>query len=246
MPWLQLLPAWFAVAIGALIQGTIGFGIALIAAPLLLLIKPELIPGPMMFATFFLTSLTWWRERHAVHWRDIGWAWVGRIAGTLAGTAAMVALPSQLLISTMGLLIVVAAVMSLNIRPFHPSQKVLGAAGFLSGVMGTMTSAGGPPMLLALQHVSGSRLRATLGAFFTLGIVISLASLTVIDRFGWEEAWQGMSFVPAILLGFSLSNRLLTRINKEWLRRLALVFSGGSGLMIVLGSLSRWIAENIL
>ncbi|MBF0108136.1 MAG: sulfite exporter TauE/SafE family protein [Magnetococcales bacterium] len=243
MPWLQLLPAWLAVATGALIQGTVGFGIALIAAPLLLLIKPELIPGPMMFATFFLTSLTWWRERHAVHWQDVGGAWIGRMAGTVTGTIAMALLPGSILVPTMGFLIVVGAFMSMHIRPFQPTRPILMVAGLMSGIMGTMTSAGGPPMLLALQHVSGARLRATLGAFFTLGIVFSLASLTMIDRFGLREALQGISFVPAILFGFFLSNRLLTVIDKKWLRRLALAFSAGSGIMIVAGSLAKWMAE---
>ncbi|HIJ82835.1 MAG: putative rane transporter protein [Magnetococcales bacterium] len=244
LPWFQLLSAWLAVGVGAMIQGTIGFGIALIAAPLLLLIQPDLIPGPMMFATFFLTSLTWWRERTEVRWQNLTWAWGGRVTGTLAGTAAMVAIPSELLVSTMGLLIVVASVMSANTRPFQPSHGLLIVAGFLSGLIGTMTSAGGPPMILAFQHVSGPRLRATLGAFFSIGIVISLISLSFIHRFGTREALLGLSFVPPILLGFYLSNRLLPVVNKDLLRRLALIFSAGSGLMIVMGSLSRWFFKN--
>ncbi|MBF0421743.1 MAG: sulfite exporter TauE/SafE family protein, partial [Magnetococcales bacterium] len=199
LSWYQLLPAWAAVTLGALIQGTIGFGIALIAAPLLLILNPHLIPGPLMLATLFLTVLTWWRERKEVLWRDIPVALSGRIIGTVIGTTAMAILPVDLLVATMGVLLILAAIMSSKIPPFHPSKRVLVLAGLLSGVMGTMTSAGGPPMLLAYQHIPGPRMRATLGAFFSIGILLSLVSLAAIQRFGIAEGLMGLSFVPAIL-----------------------------------------------
>ncbi|HAT50858.1 MAG TPA: sulfite exporter TauE/SafE family protein [Alphaproteobacteria bacterium] len=241
IPWGQLLPAWGAVIIGAMIQGTIGFGLALVAAPLLLLIAPDMIPGPMMFATFALTFLTWWRERWAVHWKDIPWALTGRITGTLLGTVAMATIPSELLISTMGLLIVLASIMSAKLPPFQPSNRIAIFAGILSGVIGTMTTAGGPPLVLAFQHVSGPRLRATLGAIFSIGIIFSLASLSLIDRFGLKEALLGSSFIPPILLGYLLSGPLLPIINKKLLRRFAIILAGSSGLLILVSSLSTWL-----
>ncbi|MBF0415125.1 MAG: sulfite exporter TauE/SafE family protein [Magnetococcales bacterium] len=238
IPWQQLLLSWFAVAIGALVQGTIGFGIALIAAPMLLIIHPPLVPGPLMLATFFLTTLTWWRERAAVHWPDIPSALVGRIAGTLAGTYAMVSLPADILITSMGLLIVLAALLSGTTRPFQPSFGLLLWAGLLSGIMGTMTAAGGPPMLLAYQHTPGPRMRATLGAFFSIGIIVSLTSLATVQRFGAAEILMGLSFVPPIIVGFFLSNGIIHRINRERVRKLALTLSAGSGILIVLKSLA--------
>ncbi|MBF0435038.1 MAG: sulfite exporter TauE/SafE family protein [Magnetococcales bacterium] len=238
IPWQQLLLSWFAVAIGALVQGTIGFGIALIAAPMLLIIHPPLVPGPLMLATFFLTTLTWWRERAGVHWPDIPSALVGRFAGTLAGTYAMVSLPADILITSMGLLIVLAALLSGTTRPFQPSSSLLLWAGLLSGIMGTMTAAGGPPMLLAYQHTPGPRMRATLGAFFSIGIILSLTSLATVQRFGAAEILMGLSFVPPIIVGFLLSNSTIHRINRERVRNLALTLSAGSGLLIVLKSLA--------
>ncbi|MDQ3385935.1 MAG: sulfite exporter TauE/SafE family protein, partial [Actinomycetota bacterium] len=35
-----------AVLVGALVQGSIGFGLNLIAAPVLALVDPDLVPGP--------------------------------------------------------------------------------------------------------------------------------------------------------------------------------------------------------
>ena len=51
------LLATTAVALGALIQGTIGFGLGLFAAPLLILIDPRLVPGPILVSSAVLTVL---------------------------------------------------------------------------------------------------------------------------------------------------------------------------------------------
>ena len=40
----------FAMGLGALVQGTVGFGQSLVAAPLLLLIDTRLVPGPLTVA----------------------------------------------------------------------------------------------------------------------------------------------------------------------------------------------------
>jgi len=54
---LPLLLASAAVAFGAMVQGAVGFGMALVAAPLLVLIRPELVPGPLLVSGLALTLL---------------------------------------------------------------------------------------------------------------------------------------------------------------------------------------------
>ena len=53
------------VAIGATVQASVGFGLALISTPLLVLIDPQLVPGPMIFASMLLVVLTAWRDLRA-------------------------------------------------------------------------------------------------------------------------------------------------------------------------------------
>ena len=54
----DLMLALFIVALAAALQSAIGFGLALVAAPFLLMIEPRLIPGPLVMASLALTALT--------------------------------------------------------------------------------------------------------------------------------------------------------------------------------------------
>ena len=50
-----LLLATLVMAFGALVQGVLGFGGALVSVPLLLLMDPRLVPGPTTVAGTVLT-----------------------------------------------------------------------------------------------------------------------------------------------------------------------------------------------
>ncbi|WP_422446035.1 MULTISPECIES: hypothetical protein [unclassified Endozoicomonas] len=47
---LHVVAAMGVVGLGAIVQGTIGFGMAVVAAPFLYHIDPALIPGPLIFS----------------------------------------------------------------------------------------------------------------------------------------------------------------------------------------------------
>ena len=59
---------------GSLLQASIGFGIALFVVPLLVLLNPAFVPGPMLFASLFLASLMALRGREAIEPKKLGLA----------------------------------------------------------------------------------------------------------------------------------------------------------------------------
>ena len=65
------------VAFAAAVQGSLGLGMALIAAPILLLIDPRLVPGPFLVAVLVVTVLMTRREWSDVKTTSIGWAGAG-------------------------------------------------------------------------------------------------------------------------------------------------------------------------
>src|SRR5687768_7921335 len=92
MPWPDpaSLAAIVAIAtVGALVQGTIGFGLAVFSAPLLTLIEPRMVPGPLLLATFVLTLLVVLRDRQAIDLAGVKWALVGRVPGVLLGAGLL-------------------------------------------------------------------------------------------------------------------------------------------------------------
>jgi len=104
-------------------------------------------------------------------------------------------------------------------------------------VMGTITSIGGPPMALLYQNEEGPRLRGTLAAFFTIGVIFSMGGLTVAGRFGWTEVKLATLLLPGIVAGFVLSAWTATRLDKRHTRAIVLVTSAVAGVLVVVKGL---------
>ena len=85
-------------------------------------------------------------------------------------------------------------------------------AGATSGLLGTATSIGGPPMALVWQRNTGARLRGTMSGFFLIGSVMSLVALAFTGAVDGHTLRTFAVLVPAALAGFALSryvNRFL-------------------------------------
>lgn len=221
------------ISAGALLQGTIGFGLALLAAPLLYLVDPRLVPGPLMVSSLVLTLLMARREWHAVEGRDLGWSLAGRVAGTVAAVAVLSVISARgmdLLFGGLVLSAVGLTAMGVTLRPAPPT---LITAGAVSGFMGTMTSIGGPPIALLYQHESAARIRGTLSAFFVAGVVMSIGALAMVGRFGLAEARLGALLLPGTVLGYWLSHHTTHRLEDRHIRPALLVVSGGAALIVM-------------
>jgi len=229
----QLAAAVLAVFVGAVLQVAVGFGYALVVAPTLLLIDPRLVPGPVIFAALFLTSLSAYRDRHAIDFRGLGWGIAGRLPGTLLGAALLAILPPERLAAPLGALVLLAVVISASGVRIEPTPRTLVGAGLLSGFMGTTSSIGGPPIAMVYQHAPGDRLRGTLGGYFVIGAVMSLIAVAAVGRFGAAELRWGAVFVPGILLGFALSSRLTPWVDRGYTRPAVLIIAGAAGIAVI-------------
>lgn len=225
------------MGLGALLQGAVGFGVALVAAPILMLMRPELVPGPMILAAWSLTVLIAVRDRQGVDWRGLRWT----VPGLLAGTAAAVLLVKNLSAGGMGLMFgtLVLAAVGLSVAGWHPlphARNLLLAAS-AAGFMGTATSVGGPPMALVYQRERGVRLRGTLSAVFLVGGMSSLAGLALAGRFGPAELAGGLGLLPGVVVGFLLSGPLAAYLDGYLLRPAVLAVSAAAALAVLARSL---------
>ncbi|HET9650648.1 MAG TPA: hypothetical protein VFP36_00580, partial [Usitatibacter sp.] len=78
--WLLL-----AVMAAALVQGSIGVGFALITAPVMAMLAPQLVPVGLLALMLPLNAYVAWRERAALDRFGMTWITAGRVAGTAAG-----------------------------------------------------------------------------------------------------------------------------------------------------------------
>ena len=235
--WLDLALTGLIVVIGSTLQGSVGFGMGLLASPLLILIDPRFVPGPILLATLVLVSLLTYRERHAIDFHGIGWAMVGRVWGTAAAALVLVLVSRDRLMLLFGVLVLAGVGMSLSRLRLAPARPVLVVAGLLSGVMGTIASIGGPPMALVYQDAPGARIRSTMSGFFLAGTILSLAALRGVGRFGLDEVRLALLMLPPILLGYVLSSWTVGAVDRGHTRRAVLAVSGVSGVVVVIRQL---------
>jgi uncharacterized protein len=223
-----------AATAGAVVQGVIGFGYALVVVPALLFAAPEAVPAtPLLLALPMVTTMAV-RERRAIDRGAVARLTLGRVPGTVLGAAliASVSVDAVTAIVGVGLLVTVgASVLRAEVDPSRPTQV---AAGALSGFLGTVASLGGPIMGLALQSWAGPALRSTLATTFALGVGLSLGALAAAGAVDRDALLLALVLMPATFAGLWLSRPLASRLAGPRLRLGVLAFAGLGGLAALL------------
>lgn len=222
-----------AVLLAACLQASIGFGMGMLAAPVVALIDPGLVPGAMIMLAASVTLLVTVRERAHVDLHGTGWALLGRLPGTAAGSLLVAVLPERgLALMLAGVVLVGVVLTSLGWAP-EPRRPVLVLAGATSGLLGTATAIGGPPMALVWQRSVGARLRGTMSGFFLVGSALSVAGLSLagaVDRHTLVgTAW----LLPAVLLGYALSRAVNRLLDARRLRLTAITVSTFGAVLLI-------------
>jgi uncharacterized protein len=223
-----------AVMTGAALQSAVGFGFALVAAPLLYAAapSPEQAVGLMIVLGLEVNLLTLLAERRRPDpvWRDVVAVVAWSLPGALAGVAVLRALDAvalQLLV-TAGVLVTLAVNLRAATRdrrngtvpaspgdsPRPASPWARPAAGVTSGALTTTTSTGGPPVVLLLM-TRGLRphvVRDTLTASFVGLAVVGAAALALTGTHAVPGAAWIAAFVPVTAAGQLAGRPLFARI----------------------------------
>jgi len=225
------------VLVGGAIQGTVGFGLAMIAAPIVALVQPEALPATLLLLAVPLTVGMALRERHEVDVEGLTWIVGGRVLGTAAGVGLLVAVPQRSLETLFGAVIVAAAVTA-SLRPARElGRRNRFFAGTVSGVMGTTTSIGGPPLAILYRDRPGAQIRSTLAVSFVAGLAISIGGLLLAHRIAGWQAVLALELVPPLGIGLLVGSRLSGLADRAWLRPAVLGFSGVAGAAALLRGL---------
>jgi len=221
-----------AVAVGAVIQGSIGFGYAFVAVPTMALLYPEALPATPLILALPLTALMSAREWRSIDVTGFFLITVARAVGTAAGVALVVLIPTSLLSVLVGFLITAVALLSFFNPNFEVSNKTRLAGGIASGITSTTAAIGGPPLALIYQDRSGAELRSTLSISFVVGIVMSLVGLALAGRVqGWHFL-LALQLLPGLLVGLWASRWVIKYLDERWLRPAVLTFAALAGLMV--------------
>jgi uncharacterized membrane protein YfcA len=234
----SLILAAIAAGLGAMVQGSVGFGYALVAAPLLTLIDPQLVPGAATIGSAGFALLSVRRTRGGpTDWDGVRWAGAGLVLGTLPAGLLLAMVSEHTVAVIIGILVLVAVLVSLTGLDIRRTPLRMLGLGVVSGFMGTAATVGGPPIALAYQHEPGVVIRATLTRIFVVGTVLTIAALVPAGRLGLDEAWAGLALLPGVAVGFGLSRRLHDVLDAGWARPAVLVLSAVSATVVLVREL---------
>ena len=228
-----LLALGLTIAVGAAVQSAVGFGLAVVAAPFVVLAEPSLMPGAILVCGFFLPLWELVRHDRDIDGRMLVSAYGMRLALTPLGAAVVVwagAREIALIVGVMMLLVVAVSLTPLSVRATVPNAL---GAGAITGVAGTAASIGGPFFAMVLQHERPERIRSTLAAFFVLGSLTSLAALSFAGELHRTQLAAGLLWVPFLALGVWLGGPLRHLVSRERMRHVVLTFCTVASVVVI-------------
>lgn len=232
--WTTFGLAFAVITAAAVVQASVGLGFGVVAAPVLAIIDPTLVPGPLLALAMGLSLMVAIRERSQIRWGDLTAALAGRIPASFLAGLTVGLLPPEHFLLVFALMILAAVALSLSGWRVESTPANLVLAGIASGYMGTITSVGAPPMAIVYQHKPGPQIRATIGAYFAVGAAVSMIALAAFGAFGSSDLVLSVKLVPAMALGFLLSGLLVKIIDKGYARNAVLALcTASAGVLLV-------------
>ncbi|NUT56117.1 MAG: sulfite exporter TauE/SafE family protein [Thermoleophilia bacterium] len=234
----MLIVGGLLVAAAALLAGTSGFGLALLATPALLLCGYSL---PFVVTVNLLCSLAAripvvWRLRRAVSRRRVALLVGGAVPGLWLGSRTLGTIDEHDLKVAVGVVIALAAVALAWAERHPPEPRIRGLtplAGFAGGLLGTTTSLIGvpPALLLARRRLPAASFIADLAVYFIATAAIGLGVLVAEDQFDGDAARAFVWWLPGLLVANAIGTGVGLRLPATAFRRLTLALAFAAGIV---------------
>jgi uncharacterized membrane protein YfcA len=238
---IDILSVVIIILLAGVAQSAVGFGYALFATPLLVLLDIPL-PGIVTLVATCSMLISIIGARHldkATPWK-LGWIAAGvRLVSVVAGIyllKRLVGLNAKHIKMVVGCILCLLVGLQFSFRPKPVERTHWGWAGlsFLSsGFLSGLTGMGGPPLVMwAMAHNwSSEKTRGFLFAVFCASIPFQLVMQAV--TFGPANLWYAaaaVALLPAIYLAAAIGLPIGNRLPKETLRNIAYLILLAIGL----------------
>ena len=235
----ELFFSILAVAASSVVIGTVGFGFALVAAPVLLLyLEPQqvvVVINSLIGLMMVMVLVRTWR--HLQLRPSIGLV-LGGVAATPIGVLALNSASPGVLRITIALVIIFLALFSLkNIQlPFTRSRMAGPVFGFLTSMATTTIAIGGPiaAIYAIAQEWKPERVRATLALLFITSDITAFALYSATGLVGRGTLANIGVMIPGMIIGFGVAGVLVNHINDRIFRHamIAVIVVAGSAMLV--------------
>ncbi len=214
---LELVAAFGALTFGSVVRGTLGFGDALVAIPLLtLVVSPQTAVPVIAVLSAALGLGIGLTNREQVDWSGAGVLLLGAGAGLPLGIWALSAWSADRLETVLGGALLLVSVQGL-LRPRTQNWATLRTGplfGFAGGVLGGMLGMAGPAFVLWTVGTGWppDRIRATLQGVFLPLAVMAMVGHAIAGLWSHQVWVLAALGIPAAALGTVVGNRLAQRL----------------------------------
>ena len=224
-----------AITVGTMVQGSVGFGLNLLAAPFVAIVVPKALPATLVLVAFPLAVTLLVREHPHLHRSALPWMVRGAVPGTVLGLLIVGHVSGADLAIVVGAITLVGVALSVlsppikvnagdvagrRVRVEHVRDRVVGRRAAGGAAVPAPPGAGGSldaERLLRVERADvDRRLRAS----------PATSRSTRCD--------SRRSCIPFMVGGFWISRHLHGRIDRGWLRPAVLALSAAAGLVAIL------------
>ena len=233
----EYLIAALFIGVGSGTQACIGIGMGLIAGPVLVVIEPTFVPGPMLLVASGVNLRNAIADRAALKRPAL----VRQLAAAPLGLAGGVALTStlddrSLAIAVSIFVLIAVAMQAVGFRP-PEGRRADYAAGAGTAFSSAVAAVPGPVYAVFASHWKPEALRATLGTFMVAVAAAIIGANAVIGEFGLRQLWLGIALLPAVLIGLPMGRWLRPRLAGPRFRVIVLSVAAISATVVLIRQL---------
>lgn len=233
----------------SVVKGITGFGFALLAVPLLSLIfpLPMLIPAMVLFnliTSFFILI----KLHEKIKWYYIVPMFVASLGGIPLGIYALEYLDAQTLKLIIGAIIFIFSLKMLKgIKLAKRNLKLpIVFAGFVSGLLTSSVSIGGPPLVIAMIRKGYNKeiFRGLLSWFNVFTCLFSSVAFYMKGFLTPDSMKLAIFSLPILFIGSAWGSKISRKFDQKQFKRVVILLNAFTGLLIVVSTLIKMKAGN--
>ncbi|MPQ49171.1 TSUP family transporter [Marinifilum sp. N1E240] len=239
---IQIVLCGIVILSAAFIKGMTGFGFALLAVPFLSLIFPMQVLVPAMSLFNLITSLViLFKLKEKIKAKLFIPMFIASLGGIPLGIYALEYMSSDNLRLLTGILVVLFSLRMLGKERLakHFIKLPIVFAGFVSGILNSCISVGGPPLVIAMNRKGYSKntFRGVFAWFSTFSSFFTTAAFIMNGMIESESVNLALFCLPILFFGSHLGSKFSGKIEPEKFRKMVIGINIVTGTFIVISAL---------